>query len=317
MKIFDKSDGGFGIGPDLTFIFLATPLAFLQPASRRSGNPPPYRRRQSRRRRQLRASGVSTYSPPKPADPFLLTMDLLRLKLNQWRESQLQDPDNKAYQDQLMKEMLALVTDANVAQIMQALSAQELTTPFGTEVLGHWLQADPTAATTWLASRPDATPMQSLAVADYWSSNYDGFQQLVASLPDSPWKQNLIQQTGEEMSRNDPQDAVKLGATDAVRQCPDLSNAGGGSNWISTDPNGALDWHHSVTDPAMRDQLTSPSAAQSYRLRIRSQAVTLAGDVPSIPATVNDATPEYSSETWVTRRPSRRPTGFLSFQREA
>lgn len=230
-------------------------------------------------------------------------MDLLRLKLNQWRESQLQDPDNKAYQDQLMKEMLALVTDANVAQIMQALSAQELTTPFGTEVLGHWLQADPTAATTWLASRPDATPMQSLAVADYWSSNYDGFQQLVASLPDSPWKQNLIQQTGEEMSRNDPQDAVKLAQQMQSGNAQTYLMQAVASNWISTDPNGALDWINSVTDPAMRDQLIA-SAAQSYALTDPVQAATWLVTSVNSSQTVNDATLNIL-RTWVTKDPAQ------------
>jgi hypothetical protein len=244
-----------------------------------------------------------TYSPPKPVDPFHQTMDLLRLKLKQWRESRLLDPDCKSCQDQLMNEMLALVTDANVAQIMQALSPQEMNTPFGTGVLGHWMQADPAAATAWMASSPDATPTLTLAVADYWSTNTDGLQQLVGSLPDTAWKQNLLQQTSEEISRNDPADAAKL--AQQMQPGDALTNAmqAVACNWASTDPNAALDWINSVTDPAMRDRLIA-SAAQSYALTDPALAATWLVTSDNSDQIVNDAALNIL-RTWVTKDPAQ------------
>jgi len=54
------------------------------------------------------------------------------------------------------------------------------------------------------------------------------------------------------MSRNDPQDAVKLAQQMQSGNAQTYLMQAVASNWISTDPNGALDWINSVTDPAMR-----------------------------------------------------------------
>ena len=254
----------------------------------------------------------ATYRTPKPVDdPFADTMALVHLKLRQWRDSLRQDPDADEYRSQLMKELLALVTNDNVAQIIHALSAQELDTPFGTGALQHWLQLDPAAASTWLASRPGATAAQTSALADYWSGNPAGVQQFVDAIADPAAKQTFLQQTSEEMSRNDPEDALKL--AQQLPPGPAQTNVlqAVACNWIATDPNAALDYINSVTDPAMKDRLTA-AAAQSYALTDPAQAAAWLVSSVNSDEVVNAASLNIL-QTWVTKDPAQAANWAMQF----
>jgi len=252
-----------------------------------------------------------TYRPPPPADPFADAMALVHLKLCQWRESLRNDPDADEYRSQLLKDLLALVTDGNVVQVIQALSAQELDTPFGTGALRRWLQLDPTTASIWMASRPGAAASQTSALADYWSTNSSGVQQFVDAISDPAYKQQFLQQTSEEMSHNDPQDAIKL-----AQQLPPGSAQTNvlqavASNWITTDPNAALDYINSVTDPAMKDQLTA-AAAQSYALTDPAQAAAWLVSSVNSDEVVNQASLNIL-QTWVTMDPAQAANWVAQF----
>src|SRR5436190_7167725 len=51
--------------------------------------------------------------PKKSSDPLARSMALLRSKLYAWQESETNDPDDEEGRDQLLREMLAVVTDEN------------------------------------------------------------------------------------------------------------------------------------------------------------------------------------------------------------
>ena len=236
------------------------------------------------------------------SNSFENTLASLRAKLRQWQESQTNNPDDVEGRARLLQEMLAMVTGENVAKIIQSLSAEEMNTPFGTGALHHWMQADPIIASNWLASRPDTTEDQTLAVAEDWAGNPDGLRQYLGQLPDTAWKQSFIQDTSSEMSLTNPVEAVKLAQqmkpgdaqTDLLRAVA--------CGWVSADPNAALDWISSVKDPAMREQVVA-SAAQSYALDDPAQAVAwLASSVKS-DQIVKDSTLNII-QTWVTKDPA-------------
>jgi len=244
-----------------------------------------------------------SYWRKQSSDPLDHTLALLRWKLRQWHDSEINDPDAETERDQLLHEMLALVTDENVAEVMQSLSAQELDTPFGCGALHHWLQTDPATATGWLAARPDATAVQTLTLADYWSSHSDALPALVGSLPDTVATQNFLQQTSEELSRTDPAAAAQLAQQmkPGAAQTNLLQTVAG--NWIGTDPTAAVNWITSVTDPALRDRLIA-SAAQAYALTDPAQAANwLVSSVQSDEVASSAAFDIL--KTWVTQDPAQ------------
>jgi len=240
--------------------------------------------------------------PQRLSNATAHTLVSLRDKLRQWQESQVNDPDNEAYRAQSLQEMLAMITDENVAEIIQSLSAEEMNTPFGSGVLHHWMQVDPVTASNWLASRPDTTEDQTLAVAEDWAGNRDGLRQYLNQLPDTAWKQSFLQDASSEMSLTNPVAAVQLAQqmkpgeaqTDLLRAVV--------CGWVSSDPNAAMNWVAGVKDPAMREQLVA-SAVQSYALTDPAQAATWLVQEVKSDGIVKDTALNILS-TWVTTDPA-------------
>src|SRR5262249_40410396 len=163
-------------------------------------------------------------------------------------------PDDVEGRDELLREMLAMVTDENVAAVVQSLSAEEMNTPFGIGTLHRWMQVDPVAATNWLAARSDTTKEQTLAVAEDWTSHRDDLQSYLDQLPDTTWKQSFLEQVSSATSLKDSLEAIKLAQqmnpgdaqTNLLRSVV--------CGWVSTDPEAAIDWVTNVKDPQLREQ---------------------------------------------------------------
>jgi hypothetical protein len=252
----------------------------------------------------LAASSLSiqTSRPQKSSDPLARSLALLRSKLHEWQESETNDPDDEEGRDQLLREMLAVLTDENVAAMVQSLSAEEMNTPFGIGALHRWMQVDPVAATNWLASRASTTEDQTLAVAEDWASHQDALQQYLEQLPDTAWKQIFLEKAGSALSLKDSLEAIKLAQqmnpgdaqTNLLRSVV--------CGWVSTDPKAAMDWAAGVKDPQLREQLIA-SAVQSYALNDPAQAATwLVSEVKSS-GIVMDAALNIL-ETWVATDPA-------------
>ena len=239
------------------------------------------------------------------------TFGLLHLKLRQWRESEIHNPDDEEGREQLLKEMLAMVTDGNVAEIIQSLTADEMNTPFGTGALHHWMQKDPVTASNWLASRPDTTAEQTLAVAEDWNKNRDGLKQYLDQLPDTAWKQSFLEAASSGMSLTDPLAAIKLAQQmkPGDAQVNLLSSVA--CAWVDTNPDAALNWINSISDPSLREQLVA-SAAQSYALTNPGLAAAwLVSEVKSDetikPAVLNIV------DTWVSKNPAQAAKWVAQF----
>jgi hypothetical protein len=239
---------------------------------------------------------------PQPVSPLARTLSLLHVRLRLYKDSEINDPDDEDGRENSLRAMLAMLTDENVAEVIQSLSADELNSPFGSGALRHWMQVDPVTASNWLAARPETTPDQTLTVAENWAANKDGLNQYLDQLPDTPWKQSLMQDASTSILFQDPNEAVKL--AQEMKPGPGQTNlmVAVANGWVSKDPNAALDWINSVSDPAMREQLIA-SAAQSYAVTDPAQAADwLVQQVNSGPI-VKDAVLNIL-QTWVSTDPA-------------
>src|SRR5579871_2718933 len=236
------------------------------------------------------------------SDPLADTMASLRAKMRQWHESLLADADDEDERARLLQEMLALITDGNVAEIVQSLSAEEMETPFGAGALHHWMQADPVNATNWAANRPATTDQQTLAIADDWITRQQGLQDCIAQLPDTEWKQSFLAGLGSEISGKDPHAAIQFAEQMTPGNAQENLLKSVACDWVETDPTSALDWAANVKDPALRDKLVA-SAVQAYALVDPAQAATwLVSEVKS--HEMVDAAAVNITETWAAQDPA-------------
>jgi hypothetical protein len=242
-------------------------------------------------------------SPQAPALSLAETLALIRGKLIQWQQAGSDGSDDEETQHQLTQEMLAMVTDANAVEILHSLSAQELTTPFGIRALHHAMQVDPIGITDWLASRRDATTAQTLEVADAWISQPSRLEACIKQLRDTEWKQEFLQSLGSEMSNTNPRNAIEVVQQMSPGQSQTFAMQTVVCNWITADPDSALDWVARVQDPALRDQLIA-SALQSYALTDPAQAATWLVAQVNSPQVADDAALNIL-RTWVITDPAQ------------
>lgn len=228
-------------------------------------------------------AAVSAASSPRlrVPDPLASVEASLRFKLRQWQESEAQDPDNEEGRKQLMNEMLAMLTDENVADIVQFLAPEEMKTEFGIAALGRWMKVDPAAASNWLAAQTDATQDQTTAVAEGWIGNRDGMKQYLDQLPDTAWKQNFIESIGAQTMVRDPRLSLEMARQMKPGEAQTNLLKAIACAWMDADPQAAGNWIASVNDSNLGDELIA-SAAQSYALTDPLRAATwLVSDVKS------------------------------------
>jgi hypothetical protein len=243
-----------------------------------------------------------------PADPFAETMALIHLKLRQWSETRTGD---RATQDRLMNELLAMLTDDNAAKIIRSLSPEELDSPFGISALFHWMKMDPVTAANWIASRPDATEDQAWVVAHNLLAAGIDLQNYSTQLPDTGWKQKFLAQASLDVISENPMQAVNL----AQQMDPGSSQTNllqtVASDWISNDPSKALDWIMSVNDPAMQQQLIA-AATKAYA--VTDPALSAEWLVSSVQSEIvlNDTLPTIL-EIWAAKDPAAAANWVAQF----
>lgn len=265
----------------LLFGAMATALFFWQ-RSRIATDKPAIPDKAAAPRTAIQSADSSTEAarpPPSEATPGAIAS--LHASLREWQGSQASNPDDEEGRDRLTQELLATLTDANVAGVVQSLSQVEMKTSFGIGALHRWMKVAPVAATNWVALNPNTTEDETLTVAEDWIHNRDGLHQYVDQLPDTAWKQKFISSLSSEMSASDPQAAIKFaqqmkpgeGQTNLLRALA--------CRWVDNDPVAALDWVSAIPDPSLREPLVA-SALQSYALSDPANAATwLISDVRS------------------------------------
>jgi hypothetical protein len=157
--------------------------------------------------------GLPSREAAPQADPtWVLTMEVIRQEIQEWRESQGPRPGNKEgeaeTEGRLTGELRDLLNDRNTPSIVRSLSPQDLDTPFGLAALNRWMNQDPDTAARWIAARPDATDDQAWIVAQKLLEDPSEFVRFSDGLPDSPWKQKFLGYFGTGVVSLDPVLAV-------------------------------------------------------------------------------------------------------------
>lgn len=227
-------------------------------------------------------------------------MSAIHSNLRRWLEAKKRGSEEK--DENSMQALEAILTDQNAAEIIRSLSSAELQTPFGMMAIGHWMKANPAQASNWIAARPEATKDETWAVAQGWMANNAGLHNYLDQLPDTAWKQNLLQEAGSQMSATDPVAAIGL----AQRMDPGSGQTSllqsVAVNWIGSDPNAAFAWINSVNDPSLRE-LLSAAAAQSYALTDPAQAAAWLATAARSDG-IAEAAALNIAQTWVTQDPA-------------
>lgn len=185
------------------------------------------------------------------------TVAAVRRKLRELLEVK---PGDDARTEQLLREASGMLTDQNVGDVMRSLSSDERHTVFGTAGLERWLGADPAQAAAWIAARPDTTEEEAWLVAKKLLSNPESFHAYCDALPDSEFKENLLQGGGLKALHDDPMEAAELAGRmkDESRRASLLQTIA--FDWSTRDADRALAWMLTVPDAAVRETMIAAGA---------------------------------------------------------
>lgn len=192
-----------------------------------------------------------------PPDSLGGTLGVIRHKLRLLEDLPKADKEGE---DELVRDLAGLLTDANAAEITRALSAREQQSRFGLISLQQWLKLDPLAASDWVATQPDASEEQAASVAQRLSEDRAALTLYCGRLPDSAWRELVLRQAALTAMRRDPIEALQL-----VEQI----NSGGAQldllqtticTWMISSPTAAAAWIDQVHDPLVKDELVSGGA---------------------------------------------------------
>ena len=237
-----------------------------------------------------------TLSPSQAVEKAIA---LIHVNLGKWLEAKRNGKEEDA--DQLLEEAQSLLTDENAAWVIHSLSPEELQTRFGMAAIRHWMNADPLVASNWIASRPDTTEDETLAVVQGWQSNQANLGAYIDQLPDTAWKQSFLKQSSSELAATDPVSAIKLAERmDPGKDQLDLINSLV-AEWINVDPTKASTWIESIDDPALKEPIIA-SAARSYALTNPALAASWLGSPVKSEGVLKDAALSIA-QNWVTQDP--------------
>jgi hypothetical protein len=198
--------------------------------------------------RKVQLSHAPTSEPP---------MVLIHSTLRRLRELAA---DEEVDQPDMLQDLLAVLTDANVSVIAQSLSAEELNSPWGMTALKRWLNIDSMKAAEWLATRPDATEEQAWLVADILLETSPRLKNYCERLPDTKWKQNVLVAAGLKVMSGDPLRAISLAQeiNPGIARTNLLQSVA--YAWMLSDLRASQSWIANVEDPVLREQLQAAGA---------------------------------------------------------
>lgn len=215
---------------------------------------------------QRLAGSGSNVTPPHPPREYVLeatppsreeTLAAVHAKVAQWLHTKTGDTEA---QEALTNELVALLTDANTADIIHALSPDEFNTPFGAKALERWLKIDANAAAHWIADRPDATEEHALIVARQLKEDPAALNVYSASLSAGTWKENVLNYAALETVPQDPAAAVTLAQQMAPGDARMNAFETIAYDWFGRDLAAATAWAKNVEDPILRERLYAVGA---------------------------------------------------------
>ncbi len=231
------------------------------------------------------ASRAKSPSVPPAGERFTALMDGLR----RWRAETDQER-----RDALLHELLAEVTDANLAEIVRALTPELLDTPFGELVLKRWAGLDHLAAARWLETLSGGASEFQVGLVTYgWlAADRGALHAYVDGLAPGPWRERVITAaTNDALLLQEGAEAASLLLRLPSADQRDTMLGWASTQWAMKEPSRAAEWVKDVADPVLQRKLFG-AVAIGYAWRQPEEAAALL--VSSGVAGAGDATPIVS-----------------------
>jgi hypothetical protein len=227
-----------------------------------------------------------------------ITADV-RARLRAWMETNTGETE---IQNKLTEDALALVDDGHVADVLRALSSEEVNTPFGSAAMGRWLKLEPLAAAKWIGARENPTDEHALLVATQLLKEPAQLHAYCDQLPEGQWKLGVLNNAALTAAPSDPAQAIALAHRMAPGGVQTSAFETVAYDWSTRDPEAALGWMTRVEDPKLRERLFAVGAKAIAATDPDLAATWLHGGVKS-PQLMHD-TALSLVEIWVAQDPA-------------
>ncbi len=169
-------------------------------------------------------------------------------------------PGDLGAEDELRTGLVALLTDANVAEVFAGLSDAERATEFGVVVFDRWARVDPVAAARWLGQQPNARIEQTYALANAVAGDSTQLETIERELPPGETRDEFLSDACRLVTPRDVARAAEM----VGRISPGLTRMTAllalADDWSQRDPRSVGAWIAAEPDATMRDELVRVAA---------------------------------------------------------
>jgi hypothetical protein len=214
-------------------------------------------------------------------------------------------PAERGDADEIMCELIAELSAANAAAIVQSLSPAELDTAFGSAALTVWVRDDANAAARWIRDLPGATAVQAGVVARALAERPQALADFCERLDDRAWAQDFLASASMVELATHPEAAVILAENLPPGPPQTRLFESIASDWMNRDAAAAFAWILSVSDEDLRERLiaigtesfatTDPLRASEWLVSAASRDATVRDALPAIVGIWREVAPEQAA----------------------
>ncbi len=170
-------------------------------------------------------------------------------------------PADRGGEDEIRRALAGLLTDDNVASIVQALSEDDRQSEFGVEALARWAATDVLAASLWLAHQPTQSNEQTSAISPLLVKDMVVLEVLCERLPAGAWRETLLENASRAAQRDNCAGAALL--AQSMQSGVDRTRVllGIADEWAQRDPVAAAHWIAAQSESVLRDELVLAAAS--------------------------------------------------------
>lgn len=233
--------------------------------------------------------------------------ELVLAKLQAWDED-----DRPDLREQRIKELATLLSGTNALELIQNVPANLMGYVFAVPSVREQLMANPEGALDWMSQHPNIQSQLQTLLHDWSQTDKDTMQQTISTLPDGPWKEQVMAAAANEAMTSDPASAVAAAMQMNVAPQQNASLDMAMTEWAKQDPIAAAQLADQIGDVAEQQQLlkdivtgvaaSNPQQAADFAL----QSIT---DPHSLNASLGDIAWAWalqdpaSASTWLAQLP--------------
>jgi hypothetical protein len=230
-----------------------------------------------------------TVIPTRPVSPTVTPVksmvietptELVLAKLRAW-----DDDDQPDMREQRVRELATLLDGTNAWDIIAGVPANLMGYVFAVPSVRERMMSDPAAVLDWMSKHPNVQSQLQTFLQDWSQSDKNAMQQTISTLPESPWREQVVAAAANQALTTDPASAVGLAMQMEVtpQQNPWLDMAM--TEWAKQDPYAAAQIANKVGDLNLQQQLfadvtvglagSNPQAASEFAQQFITDGKTL------------------------------------------